>query len=137
APPATSRESAARSDRNTSPDTAPELSPDHRQRHFLGRRLAPTPVEQAPEPELFIAFMPAPHLPVADADDLRCLPPRDLLRHGPQNHFLYLHRPLHRGLRVRKHAFHALLPSPPAKRTLHLLSHPDISCANDTVIFSP
>src|SRR2546430_6283933 len=32
-------------------------------------------------------------VPVADADDLRCLPPRDLLRHGPQNHFLYFHRP--------------------------------------------
>ncbi|MGA2200475.1 MAG: 2,3-bisphosphoglycerate-independent phosphoglycerate mutase, partial [Terriglobales bacterium] len=40
--------------------------------------------------------------------------------------------PLHRGLRVRKHAFHALLQPPPAKRTLHLLSQPDISCANDS-----
>src|SRR5205807_5385529 len=73
----------------------------------------------------------APHVPVADADDLRCLPPRDLLRHGPQNHFLYFHRPLHRGLRVREHACHVLLPSPPEKRTDHVLSQPDISCAND------
>src|SRR5450759_3235814 len=103
----------------------------HRQRHFLGRRFPPPSVTQTPEPELFIAFMPAPHLSVADADDLGRLPPRDLLRQGPQNNFLYFHRPLHRGLRVREHAFHALLPSPPAKRTLHLLSLPDISCAND------
>src|ERR1019366_7153507 len=104
----------------------------HRQRHFLGRRLPPPPIKQTAEPELFISFMPAPHLPVADPYDLGCLPPRDLLRQRPQNYFLYLHRPLHRGLRVREHVFHALLPSPPAKRTLHLLSQPDISCANDT-----
>src|ERR1017187_8198797 len=79
------------------------------------RRFPPPPVKQTPEPKLFIPFMPAPHLPVADPDDLRRLPPPDLLRQRPQNHFLYLHRPLHRGLRVREHAFHALLPSPPAK----------------------
>src|SRR5205807_5438516 len=79
----------------------------------------------------------APHVPVADADDLRCLPPRDLLRHGPQNHFLYFHRPLHRGLRVREHACHVLLPSPPEKRTDHVLSQPDISCANDTGVSRP
>src|ERR1017187_8552952 len=104
----------------------------HRQWHLLGRRFPSPPVKQPPEPELFIPFMPAPHLPVADPDDLGRLPPRDLLRQRPQNQFLYLHRPLHRGLRVRDHAFHALLPSPPAKRTLHLLSQPDISCANDS-----
>ena len=43
-----------------------------------------------------------------------------------------IHRPLRRGLRVGNHASHGLLPSPPAKRTDHLLSQPDISCANDT-----
>src|ERR1035441_5873716 len=95
-------------------------------------RLTPPPVKQPSKPELFITLPPAPHLPVADPYDLGRLPPRDLLRHGPQNHFLYLHRPLHCGLRVRHHAFHGLLPSPPAKRTDHLLSQPDISCANDT-----
>src|ERR1700678_4377896 len=42
------------------------------------------------------------------------------------------HRPLHRGLRVRVHAPHGLSSSPPAKRTYHLLSQPDISCATDT-----
>src|SRR5208282_2835078 len=107
----------------------------HRHRHPLGRWLTPPPVKQSSEPELFIALAPAPHLPVADPYDLSRLPPRDLLRHGSQDHFLYLHRPLHCGLRVRHHAFHGLLPSPPAKRkrTLHLLSQPDISCANDAV----
>ncbi|HEV7218751.1 MAG TPA: hypothetical protein VGN39_07740, partial [Terriglobales bacterium] len=38
----------------------------------------------------------------------------------------------HRGLRVGNHAAHDLLPSPPAKRTYHVLSQPDISCATDT-----
>src|SRR5437016_9938776 len=69
----------------------------------------------------------APHLPITNADDLGRLPPRNLLRHGPQNHFLDFHRPLHRGLRVGNHAPHALLLSPPAKRTDHLLIRPDIS----------
>src|SRR5260370_26320358 len=104
----------------------------HRHRHFFGRRFSPPPIKQPPEPELFVALPPAPHLPVADPDYLCCLPPRHLLPHGPQNHFLYLHRPLRRGLRVREHAPYALLPPPPAKRTYHLLSQPDISCSNDT-----
>src|SRR5947209_19053838 len=73
----------------------------------------------------------APHLPITNADNLGRLPPRDLLRHGSQNHFLYFHRPLHCGLPVTDHASHGLLPSPPAKRTHHVLSQPDISCAND------
>ena len=89
----------------------------HRHRHPLRRRLAAPPVEQPVKAELFVALAPAPHVPVADADDLGRLIPRDLLRHGPQNHFLYLHRPLHRGPRVGDHAPHGLLPSPPAKRT--------------------
>src|SRR5712692_10766599 len=104
----------------------------HRHRHFPGGRLAPPPVKQPAKAKLFIALPPAPHVPVADADDLRRLPPGDLLGHGPQNYFLYFHCPLHRGLRVEVHASHGLLPSPPEKRTHHLLSHPDISCANDT-----
>src|ERR1017187_2696635 len=91
----------------------------HRQRHFLGRRFPSPSVKQPSKPELFITLSPVPHLPVAD--------PR------PQNDFLYFHRPLHRGLRVREHASHGLLPSPPAKRTHHLLSQPDISCANDSL----
>src|SRR5947207_10834237 len=102
----------------------------HRHRHPLRRWLAPPPVEQAAKAKLLIALPPTPHLPVADPDDLRRLPPGDLLRFRPQYHFLYLHGPLHRGPRVAFHASHGLLLSPPAKRTDHLLSQPDISCAN-------
>src|SRR5205807_5725731 len=82
--------------------------------------------------KFLVALAPAPHVPVADADNLRCLPPGDLLGHRPQNHFLYFHRPLHRGLRVKEHVRHVLLLSPPAKRTFHVLIRPDISCVNDT-----
>src|SRR5215469_16463875 len=61
-------------------------------------------------------------MPVAKTQDLGRLPPRDLLRHRSQNHFLYLHRPLHGGLRVRVHASHGLLLSPSVKRTFHVLT---------------
>src|SRR6185312_7793276 len=64
--------------------------------------------------------------------DLRRLPPRDLLRHRLQHYVLYFHRPLHRGPRISFHALHGLPSSPPAKRTYHVLSQPDISCATDT-----
>src|ERR1035441_2805848 len=80
----------------------------------------------------FLVALPnPPHVPVADAQYLRRLPPRDLLRHRLQHHVLYFHRPLHRGPRISFHAPHGLLSSPPAKRTYHLLSQPDISCATD------
>ena len=46
----------------------------------------------------------APHLPLADAEDLGRLPPVDLLRHRSQDHFLHLHRPLHRGPRIALYA---------------------------------
>src|SRR5215831_21134512 len=49
-----------------------------------------------------------------------------------KNNLLSFHRPLHGGLRVRNHISHGLLLSPPEKRTDHVLSRPDISCANDT-----
>lgn len=42
------------------------------------------------------------------------------------SHFLHLHRPLHRGLRVGIHTSHGLLLSPPAERILHLLIQPDM-----------
>src|SRR5256714_12999655 len=114
----------------------PHSLPHHRQWPPLRRRLPTPPITQSVIAELFVTFAPAPNVPVADSDDLRCLPPRDLPRHSPQNHFLYFHRPLHRGLRVREHACHVLLPSPPEKRTDHVLSQPDISCANDTLCAS-
>src|SRR5258705_12393820 len=62
-------------------------------------------------------------MPVAKPENLGRLPPRDLLRHRPQNHFLYLHRPLHCGLPVRKHASYVLLP--------HRLQSGHITCSLD------
>src|SRR5438105_9170483 len=102
-----------------------------RHRHPPSRRLPAPPVEQSVVSLFDVALSPAPHVPVADPKDLRRLPPGDLLGHRLQHHVLYFHRPLHRGLRVTIHASHGLLPSPPAKRTYHLLSQPDISCATD------
>src|SRR5258708_3875480 len=110
-----------------------------RRRHPFRRGFALPPVDQTVVAKLLIALAialaPAPHLSIANADDLGGLPPRDPFRHGAQNHFLYFHRPLHCGLRVREHASHVLLPSPPEKRTDHVLSQPDISCANDIYSF--
>src|ERR1700675_3277155 len=106
----------------------------HRQWHPFRRRHAPPSIESSPNPTLLRAPPPAVHLPIGDANDLRRLPPCDLLRCCPQNHFLYFHRPLRRGSRVGIHASHGLLSSPPAKRTYHLLIRPDISCANDSTL---
>src|ERR1700731_3696546 len=75
-------------------------------------------------------------MPVADAQNLGRLPPGNLRRHHLQHRVLHLHRTLHRSLRVSIHASHGLSPSPPEKRTSHLLSQPDISCATDTRIVS-
>src|ERR1700719_1741418 len=102
-----------------------------RHRHPAPRRLAAPPVEQPVVAFFHVALPPAPHVPVADAQDLRRLPPGDLLRHCLQHYVLYFHRPLHRGPRISFHAPHGLLSSPPAKRTYHVLSPPDISCATD------
>jgi hypothetical protein len=49
------------------------------------------------------------------------LPLRDLRRHRSQNDSLYFHRPPYGGLRVRVHALHGLLLSPPEKRTFGVL----------------
>src|SRR5712671_4347242 len=103
----------------------------HSHRHPFRRGLPLPSIKQSVVPALFVALSPAPHRTIAYADDLGRLPPRNLLRQGPQNHFLHFHRPLHCGLPVTDHASHGLLPSPPAKRTDHVLSQPDISCAND------
>src|ERR1700676_4690028 len=100
----------------------------HCYRHALGRWPSSAPVKQPPKPKLVIALPPAPHLPVADADDLGCLPPGDFLRHCSQNYFLYLHCSLHCGLRVKEHAFHALLPPPPAADTSLVNSAGHILC---------
>ena len=74
------------------------------QRHPLLARTTPPPIHQPVITVLLVPLPPAPHLPVADPDDLRCLPPADLPRHRPQNHFLHFHRPLHCGPRIRLHS---------------------------------
>src|SRR5260370_41804170 len=71
----------------------PNPLPPRPHRSPPGRRLPPPPIKQSVIAELLVTLAPAPHVPIADSDDLRCLPPRDLLRHRSQNHFLYLHRP--------------------------------------------
>ena len=56
-----------------------------RYRRALGQRLSSPTVEQPAEPELLIPLPPAPHLPVAEAQDLGRLPPADLLGHRLQD----------------------------------------------------
>src|SRR5215470_4682548 len=106
-------------------------------RHSATRGLAPAPVQQSVVTLFHVALPPAPHVPVADAQYLRRLPPGNFLCHRLQHHVLYFHRPLHRGPRVGIHASHGLLLSPPAKRTYHVLSQPDISCATDRAACQP
>src|SRR6266568_2340824 len=105
------------------------------QRHALGARSAPAPVEQPVVAVLLVAAPPAPHAPVADAENLRRLPPRDPLRQRPQNHLLNLHRPLHGGRWICMHSAspqqNASSPHRP-QRTDHVRIGADISCANDT-----
>jgi len=50
-----------------------------------------------------ITSVPAPHLAVANADDLRRLPPSDLLGHSPEDDFLDFQGPLHGSLAVIPH----------------------------------
>src|SRR3990172_8948807 len=101
------------------------------QRHPPGTGLAPPPVVQPIVAAPLVPPLPPPHLPVTDADDLRCLPPRNPFPDRPQNHFLYLHRPLHCGCRVELHA-----PSSQKALPYHR-SKPDISCANDSHALFP
>src|ERR1019366_8318939 len=53
-----------------------------RLRHSPATWLPPSPVQQALVALLLIALPPSSHLPLADADQLRCLPPLDLPRCG-------------------------------------------------------
>jgi hypothetical protein len=53
---------------------------------------------------LTLALSPTPRLSVTDPNDFRRVSLRELLRQGSQYHFLHLHRPLHRGLRIGLHA---------------------------------
>ncbi len=61
----------------------------------------------------------------------RFMPPGDLPGNRSQNRFCYFHGPLHGSLDIRDHVLHPVLLLPPAERTPHVLTQPDISCAND------
>src|ERR1700730_3260416 len=101
----------------------------------LGGRLA-APVKQPAKAKLLVALPPASHVPVADADNLRRLPPSDLLRLWLAQILPSLSLPAHRGLRVGDDVVHAP-PLTACQADRHLLTHPDISCANDIPKKSP
>src|SRR5260370_40145200 len=85
---------------------------------------ATTAIPQSVIPPLLIAAVPTPHLPLADADNLRPLPPRDALGHRSQNHFLYFHRPPPAHAPRRSHAVLRLVflhRAASLKRTFHVL----------------
>jgi hypothetical protein len=66
-------------------------------------RLALAPVVSALVSVHVIAPTPTPHLAVADAPNLRRLPPTNLLRQRSQDHCLNLPGPLHADLAVTLH----------------------------------
>jgi len=77
----------------------------YRGQRDLSFRDAPTPGTDQPGVAMFlIATLPTPQLPIANTDDLGCLPPRDLFGYRAQDHFLYFHRPLPVGFGLSLHA---------------------------------
>ena len=91
--------------------------------HLGHRRLqargAPTaPIIEPKDPLGLIARPPAPQTAGLDAQDVRRLQPRQRPTQCPQNHLLYLHRPLQRGRRI-EHGHSpfrpSLYPTPPEK----------------------
>src|ERR1017187_5439552 len=87
-----SHESAARSDRSTCPGRGSEPLPPALS--FPAASLLPlAPVQQSLVALFFEALPPSTHLPLADAHQLRYLPPLDLARCGSEQPFLQLHRP--------------------------------------------
>src|SRR2546426_3743644 len=77
---------------------------------------------------------PAAQAPGIDAEDIGRLQPVEGTTQGAQDDFLSLHRPLHGG-REPEHrhllGYRCLYGAPPEKRTFHLLSGADRSCAPD------
>src|SRR5215472_7093501 len=104
----------------------PEDRFHRRQGNSLRGWLATTSVKQPVVAKLLVTFPNPAQMSIAKTQNLGRLEPGNLPRHRPQQHLLYLHRPLHSGLRVTNHAFDGLLLSPPAKRTYHVLIRPDI-----------
>src|SRR3989442_11149254 len=79
-----------------------------------------------------VAGAPAAQAPGVDAEDIGRLQPAEGTTQGAQDDFLSLHRPLHGGGEPEhRHllGYRCLYGSPPEKRTFHLLSGADRSCA--------
>src|SRR5947199_7875262 len=95
------------------------------ERHPLRADHSLAPIRQAVVAVLLQPFPPAPHRALVDTQDLRCLPPGDLLRHGSQQHFLHLHHPLHLGTRIRSAGSQL-----PASRSSSAILKADNSCVN-------
>src|SRR6266511_1189889 len=84
---------------------------------FESRNLIWIPEEEKRETiESLIAVKRKKRQLLSPTEKLRMIVEEASVRQGPQNHFLYLHCPLHGGLRVGIHASHGLLLSPPEKR---------------------
>jgi hypothetical protein len=125
-------ENAARSVRDSGPGTAPAPAPPFANGTRLGLGFPPPPVKQPVIAVLLEALAPAPHVPLADPDELRCLPPRDLVRHSPQKRLPVFSLPAPWRPSSKKPCLPWSPTSPPEMRTDHLLTRPDISCANDS-----
>src|SRR5215471_16603955 len=69
--------------------------------HLLGTWPFPAVVVQTIESHLLPLSPPASDSPRTHTQDLRCLPPRDLLCHCPHDHFLYFHHSLHRSFPIQ------------------------------------
>src|ERR1700747_324074 len=106
----------------------------HRQRYPPRRRLPGTPIVQTVVAIGTVPEIQPPQLPPTHPQNLGRFKPMNLLADSSQNHFLYLHRPLHRGPGVNhpgdllpecglpqaateKRTFHVLI-----KRTYHVLT---------------
>jgi hypothetical protein len=83
----------------------------------LGLGRPSRPMEQPVIAELLVPLLPAVHLPRKDPENVRRLKPVNLPADRSQNHFLNLHRPLHRGTRILPHLASQAVPYPPLDRT--------------------
>ena len=108
----------------------------HLERRRLARRRQLPPIVQRHGAAGFKPRPPAPHTAGLNAQHVRCLQPRQGATQCPHDDFLPFHGPLHRGR--GQHHRHLLgcrwlYCAPRAKRTFHLFSGADRSCAPYTL----
>ena len=109
----------------------PQNALHFRRRRLAARRAHPPAVIEGHGPAGFITGAPAPHTARIDAQDVGRLQPGDGSTQRPHDDLLDLHGPLHGGRGIEHgHLLRPwLYPKPPAKRTVHLLSGAERSCA--------